>query len=816
MRNYRFVYDIVLTIIFFVSSVQISFASKLIIARNGISDAKIVVDQNAPSSVQLAASELKYYIEKSTGASLPICNEIEPGNKSITILLGVSSYTQAANISTSSLKDDGFKIVCKNNILGIIGKDYNGPPIYGLCNPWQYNEVYNPHLKLGAFGSTGTLNGVYHFLEKYLGIRWYMPDEIGTVIPKTNVLKIPLINYTICPDFEYRYAWFCNFADSNEGAMWYKRAGFGAACPVQAMHSFEQFLKYKDSHPEYFALIDGQRDFSNLSVIMGGGNLCLSNPSVAEQWAEDIIKYFDENPSHSYFPLAPGDGMKRICECQRCQSQIDPNMGIDGKFSNYIWSFINKVAEKLAKKYPEKKVCCIAYEGYNAPPTSIEKLSLNVAVFVCKVRAAYSDEQYKKLMNEKLSKWRTIASNVYTWEYYLYSDPPWKGFPINFAHNISQDLESLKGRIKGEFIQAEIMTDSAAMGTNNAPAAFSRFYYSGMRHLNLYVTAKLYWNANLDVDELLAEYYEKFYGPAADQMKNFWTKSEQIWMSHKHHSLPIGEIGADTIALPFDIFTAEDMKTLTEHLEQARQLSKTQPIYSKRIELVSSEFEIAKKTISKASIPSSSCSKASAPIKIDGVLDEGIWNTSSALNLRAINGDKASYQTEAYTAWDSNNIYFAFKNTEPNISKLNSYATKRDQNYSPAMWEDDSVEIFISPDPNNRSNLCYQFIINTKGVVWDGVYGGHKEFDLAWNSDIKSATLIGRAEWTLEVSIPFKDLGIAPAQDKTFAVNIYRNRYADQGLVDSAWSLLCYNHYSPSRFGLITLSNESRGNNVQR
>ena len=71
---------------------------------------------------------------------------------------------------------------------------------------------------------------------------------------------------------------------------------------------------------------------------------------------------------------------------------------------------------------------------------------------------------------------------------------------------------------------------------------------------------------------------------------------------------------------------------------------------------------------------------------------------------------------------------------------------------------DDCVEIFLCPNPKNRKQ-CYQFIINAKGVTWDGRHGSRKDgrVELAWNSGIKARSIIQKNRWILEVKIPLKD-----------------------------------------------------------
>ena len=246
--------------------------------------------------------------------------------------------------------------------------------------------------------------------------------------------------------------------------------------------SFAFFLKYKDTHPEYFALINGKRDLTNLSCIIGGGNLCLSNPDVAKQWIADINDYFDKNPAQFVYPLAPNDGMMKICECKQCQSQINVSMGESGKFSNYIWTFVNKVAEGVALKHPNKLVGCIAYEGYHSPPSNIEKLHPNAAVMICKTRGYYTDKKYREKIKQTIDGWRRKTNNIYIWEYYRYSMPPWRGLPVFFPHIISEDLKFLKDISKGEFIESESWTS----GRED-----TKINYPGMQHLNLYITAKL-------------------------------------------------------------------------------------------------------------------------------------------------------------------------------------------------------------------------------------------------------------------------------------------------------------------------------------
>jgi hypothetical protein len=770
----------------FILGIFPSWVLAAVIIERGQSQAVIVVSAKASDSVRYAAGELQSYLKEVSETSLPI--QHTKSDAMFNIFVGESEFTKKLGLSTQGLKADGFKIVTGENWLAILGRDYVGSPICGMRNPWNYMEVYNEKLKLGAFGETGTLFGVYRFLEDICGIRWYLPGELGTVVPKKTKIDIGKIDLQVSPDYEYRYPWLCNFADSEEDVRWYRQAGFGAPFPAQIIDSFQFFLKYKDSHPEYFALIDGKRDFSNLSCSRGGGNLCLSNPEVIRQWITDINDYFDKNPNQFIYPLSPNDGMEKICECNKCQAQVDNNQGETGKFSNYVWQFIDKVARGVAVKHPDKFVGGIAYANYNSPPTRIKRLSPNVAVMICKTRGGYNDKAYAEKMQKTIAGWREKTNNIYFWEYYLYSWLPWRGLPVIYPHIIADDLKSLKGASKGEFIEAESWMDASLPPKMNFP---------GMQHLNLYVTAKLYWNADLNVDKLLDEYYEKFYGPARAEMKTFWTTAEDIWLTR----------GTD--ANPINVYRKAELDQLAGYLKSARDKTPENSVYRKRVELIQNEFIPAKRKLSNVLVLNPPQLDVAGPITgthIDCVLDDMMWKDVDPAGFVDTNGETAAYKTWMYTGWDEKNLYLALINYEPEIAKLTINATARDQSYNPGMWEDDSVEIFICPNSKHRER-CYQWIVNAQGLVWDGSRGvsGQPGVDDRWNSRCEVKTKIESNRWIVEIRIPQQDLAITDTMEgKTIAINAYRNRVCGKPAVYSCWSpILSFQRFTPERFGLV-------------
>jgi hypothetical protein len=308
-------------------------ASALDIVKDGKAEAVIIVDEKSLEMTRYAAKEFKDYIRKASGIELPIKDKA-PKDKKNLIFIGGSSYTKEKGIAIEKLSHDGFKIICKDNYLALLGKDYKGKrQIAGTTPALRLFECYDEKSGLNRFGETGTLFAVYAFLEDFCGIRWYMSGKLGEVVPENKNISVGEINISRSPDFHYRCLLHCVFKDDPDAAIWYRRAGFGAAFPVGINHSFAEVFKKErkeKSCPECFALIDGKRDYK--STCMGKGNLCLSEKKVLDKFVDAARKYFDSHPEQFIFPVMPNDSLLGICGCPKCRAQAENTKGRYGKY----------------------------------------------------------------------------------------------------------------------------------------------------------------------------------------------------------------------------------------------------------------------------------------------------------------------------------------------------------------------------------------------------------------------------------------------------------------------------------------------------
>ena len=167
--------------------------------------------------------------------------------------------------------------------------------------------------------------------------------------------------------------------------------------------------------------------------------------------------------------------------------------------------------------------------------------------------------------------------------------------------------------------------------------------------------------------------------------------------------------------------------------------------------------------------------KATAPIKLDGKLDEAVWSECTPIKTFYRFGTDQRQEAESvmYMAYDDKNLYLAVRCYEPFMDKLVAKETKHD---SP-VWCDDSVEFFVA-SPNNRA---MQLIFNTVGGKFDSElaqrvpgdpWRGRGEFNCQWQA--KAA--LEKDCWTGELVLPFKEFNIAPKAGQKWRINLVRNR----------------------------------------
>lgn len=147
--------------------------------------------------------------------------------------------------------------------------------------------------------------------------------------------------------------------------------------------------------------------------------------------------------------------------------------------------------------------------------------------------------------------------------------------------------------------------------------------------------------------------------------------------------------------------------------------------------------------------------KAAVAPKIDGVLDDAVWQAakpwSDFKTSKPDYGKPVSEKTEIYMAYDRENIYFAFRGLDIEPGKIKTSMARRDN-----IDSDDWIGVAVDTFDDQQNG--YIFVVNPSGIQMDGMLdqngNGNTDYDMVWYSAAK----ISNDGYTAEMAIPFKSI----------------------------------------------------------
>ena len=197
--------------------------------------------------------------------------------------------------------------------------------------------------------------------------------------------------------------------------------------------------------------------------------------------------------------------------------------------------------------------------------------------------------------------------------------------------------------------------------------------------------------------------------------------------------------------------------------------------------------------------------KLDAPAKVDGVLDEPVWQKADVLTgfLKWGDTSPAGQVTKVRLAHDDGSVYVALECIQ-DTSNLVCQSAPRDG----STWKDDSVEIFFNKGMSAAPHA--QFIVNARGAFFDQYdKDGTQSYAerLAVNFDCDWAAKVYQDKWTAEVRIPLRALGVDPTKQPLVRMNFVRNVNLNGGkeTAISAWFSSIRAHADPLSRGWIVL-----------
>lgn len=507
-------------------------AGKLAIVVDGTSVAPIVVFQDAPPFTRQAADELAEYIAKTSGARPAVIEGTPDPIPEQAIWVGYQPVlkTLFPELDFDFQHPEEILIAANDKHLVIVGRDVwdpaklkvSYPKPLGGRNPGSRGTVDID----GVQQEYGTCNAVYTFLQGCLGVRWLWPGEDGEDVLQQSTIAFEPFLYRYHPQFRQRAGVF-NFSQLNrrgEGhsAEWLRKQRLQLdSLRVPAYHAFSTWWeKYHEEHPEWFALQpDGTR-----SGWPGerGAKLCEANPEVWAQWLKQVENDLAIDPNQTVFNATANDGgAQGFCVCENCRAW-DPE---EGPMVRYVWdgtsreevaqsdrhlTFANHLGRLLKEKYPDKdyKLCIFAYG--NARPAPVKTMPDDNVIVAAVFNFHNRPTEGRNADHlEMFLDWGKTGIQNWTWRPNLGGAAGWQlGMPNVGMRRAMDDL-----RLVAENGVVGLSFDSVwEHWANQGP------YY--------YILAQMAWNPYADGEAIMADYYQRAYGPAAETMATYWELME--------------------------------------------------------------------------------------------------------------------------------------------------------------------------------------------------------------------------------------------------------------------------------------------------
>lgn len=527
-----------------------AFAFDLVV--DGESPVPIVLAAEAPPASREAAEELAHYLERICGVRPALLTTADPTPASaIWVGLPLPGETLALT------GPEEIRIACDGQHLSIAGRDR-------LIGEVQVEA--------------GTANAVYTFLQDWLGVRWLWPGELGEDVPSRPTLRFEPFKYRYQPPFLQRDLFM-----RAGGALrdWTRRQrSMYDSLEVSAGHAFSDWWdRFHVAHPDYFALQpDGTRSgFPSPH----NAKLCQSNPAVWQQWLKEVERDLQQSPTQRIFNAAPNDGSNQgLCVCETCRAWDHP----DGRTWRYSWAghreeypaatdryltFTNHLAALLAERYPEREflVSQMAY-GPGKPPPITTKLAENVVVgYVGHFPIA--SEGVRERERAEWQEWAELAPKLVFRPNLFWYSGGMHGMPVIATADTAADFRFLAEHSGVGLIIDTMPRHWATQGPQ------------------LYLMTQLAWNPHQDTETLMADYYQRGFGPAAEPVAAYFALMEAAF--EELHNTPgwRPSMGAqfDLVNRLQTVLSEERLAQANELLQQAAEAARETP-FQERVAFV--------------------------------------------------------------------------------------------------------------------------------------------------------------------------------------------------------------------------------------
>ena len=187
-----------------------------------------------------------------------------------------------------------------------------------------------------------------------------------------------------------------------------------------------------------------------------------------------------------------------------------------------MFQYANRIAEEVYKEFPERWVLTNGYANRVRLPEGVEQFAPNLGIqsaiiAACSIHATGDPTCWQRITYKGImDRWMDNLDFLLIYDY----DPAKSldNLPFPALHCLKTDMKYFHdGGVWGFWTE----------GSNSWMVT----------HLNYYVRAKLMWDVDTDVDALVRDYCQRFYGPAAQAIEKYiWTLEKAVEKTDTHET----------------------------------------------------------------------------------------------------------------------------------------------------------------------------------------------------------------------------------------------------------------------------------------
>ena len=428
-----------------------------------------------------AAQELAKYLSKVIGSNFAVVKESEISAPNA-IYVGNTEFSKGGNFAP-----DEFRIYLDGKNVVIAGSPQRG-----------------------------VLFGVYEFLERFADVRFFTPE--CERVPSKKSLNVPDktdIRHKSAFEFRYIYAGkrthnSTPFFRKMRLSGWGGDMKYGSSARFGTDGHCHTYFKYTRDFPQEISWADANGSRRIVKTPLGG-SICFSHPEVLKRFTERLKKNIASDhanaakqnlPPPQYYSVSQND-CNSACGCAECQKFIEKH-GVSG----LVIDFTNRLTEAVVKDYPDVKIQIFAYFDSLNPPKTAIRPHRNVIVQIASYQTKFHDhlrsvnDPINKQYADLLNNWKKSADSLGIWDYWRYFSgfKPSAPIVLNLADNIKAYKNSNVIMFFTEF--------------ETAPKDLLSFY-----DLTFYVGSRLLDDPSKNVQTMVDEFAETYYGAAAPAMK---------------------------------------------------------------------------------------------------------------------------------------------------------------------------------------------------------------------------------------------------------------------------------------------------------